>query len=438
MKKKVFILSLLVISFFYAPLHTLSGKVKITPPGSFLKEYLDHAEANNPGLKAAYDRWLAGRERASISGSLPDPVVSFTYFLREIETKTGPQNFRAGLMQKFPWFGKRRLSSRISSEKAEALKYDIQRMKLELFFKVKKLYYDHSYNIISIEIIRENISLLESLNKQVETMYMTGLASYSDMIRFSIELDKLRERERSLEKRSSSLGTALNIVMNRPADTMVKTETDIEYPDFSLDVNSLREVMRLHNPELKVLDHILLGEESTVKLQKKGYFPDISIGADIFSTGESAVPGTPGSGRDPFSLTVSFNLPVRLKKINSSVRAAEFSFDKAGSEKTDRENELISMLDEAVFRFNDSVRMISLYKNKLIPRAKEVLEVKRTEYATGRTTFIDLIDVQRTLLDFELILEKAGIESYQHLALIEKITGRPVSPDHEQKYTVPE
>ena len=72
---------------------------------STLEDYLAFAALNNPGLEAAFNRWKAGLERITQVGTLPDPRFNYSYFIREVETRVGPQRHRVGLMQMFPWFG---------------------------------------------------------------------------------------------------------------------------------------------------------------------------------------------------------------------------------------------------------------------------------------------------------------------------------------------
>ncbi|MCK5223032.1 MAG: TolC family protein, partial [Candidatus Aminicenantes bacterium] len=120
-----------------------------------LKGYLNYGAENNPGLKAAFNLWKAELEKVAQVKSLPDPTFNFAYFVREVETKVGPQQMKVGLMQKFPWFGKLKLRGNIFFERSRALKENFERLKLELFYKVKKLYYDYYYVYRSIVIIKK-------------------------------------------------------------------------------------------------------------------------------------------------------------------------------------------------------------------------------------------------------------------------------------------
>jgi len=392
-----------------------------------LEFYLNYAAKNNPGLKAAFKRWKAELEKVTQVQSLPDPKFNFAYFISEVETKVGPQQMKVGFMQKFPWFGKLKLRGEKVFERAQALKENFERVKLELFYKVKKLYYDYYFVSKSIEIIRESITLLEVVNEQIGSMYSTGIASYSNLIRIQVELDKLKDKMKSLEDKRPSIGVALNAVMNRPFKKKIYVEKDIKNIEFQLNSSILNWFLRKHNPELKILDHFALSIKAGVKLARKNYLPDISIGADVIVTGDSSMPGVLDSGKDPFLIKMSMNIPLRFKKINASIKEAKMRLEVVNYEKIEKENRLTSILESSLFKFNDSGRIVKLYRDSLIPKAKQAFEVTKTAFSTGRAGFLDFIDTQRTLLDFELILEKAKSSHLQTLAFLEKIIGKKLN-----------
>jgi len=90
------------------------------PADPGLSDYLALAALRNPGLKAAWYRWQATRERAPQVRSLPDPMLRYGYFIREVETRVGPQRHRLGLSQRIPWPGKLVLAGQVADRAAAA------------------------------------------------------------------------------------------------------------------------------------------------------------------------------------------------------------------------------------------------------------------------------------------------------------------------------
>ena len=68
-----------------------------------LDDYFKLAAENNPGLQAKYKSFEAAMQKVTQVSSLPDPNLSFGYFVSPVETRVGPQRARFSLTQMFPW-----------------------------------------------------------------------------------------------------------------------------------------------------------------------------------------------------------------------------------------------------------------------------------------------------------------------------------------------
>jgi len=72
---------------------------------SSLRDMLSYAEAHNPGVRAAFEKWKSALEKAPQDRSLPDPRVTYSYYLREDKTQIEPMTQKFALSQEFPLFG---------------------------------------------------------------------------------------------------------------------------------------------------------------------------------------------------------------------------------------------------------------------------------------------------------------------------------------------
>jgi cobalt-zinc-cadmium efflux system outer membrane protein len=429
MKTKNITVLILIIAFFPINSHFLLsqtnaiGQKKLTET-SGLNDYLAYAALNNPGLKAAFNRWKAALERIPQVRSLPDPRFTFAYFINEVETRVGPQQQKVGIMQMFPWFGKLKLQGNAAAEAANAGKQEYDNIKLKLFYRVKNVYYEYYYVTRAISVIKENVQLLEYIESVVRTKYRTGQAAHSDLIKVQVELDKLQDWLKSTEEMVRPVTAQLNAALNRPGTEPLplpgKIRENIAPPDYSQLVNWLK----TSNPELQAIDHLAAKEKIGIKLAKKNYFPDFSIGLDYVLTGNALMPGVMDSGKDPLIAMMTINLPIRFKKIKASIREARARLNSVLNEKEEKENNLLAHLELIYYLFSDSGRKLALYKDALIPRAKQALEVTQAAYEAGKIDFLNLIDSQRTLLGFELAYERALATHLQRLAELEMVVGK--------------
>jgi len=125
-----------------------------------LDDYLDLAAERSPALKSAFYNWKAAIERSDYAGALPDPLLSYGYFIENIETRTGPQNQRIGLRQSFPWFGTLGTRKEMASKSADAAYQQFESERLKLLYRVKSAYYDYYFLARDIDITRANLELM--------------------------------------------------------------------------------------------------------------------------------------------------------------------------------------------------------------------------------------------------------------------------------------
>ena len=107
-----------------------------------LDKYLIEAAENNPGLKSSFNEYQANLEKVPQVGALPDPTVSFSYFIQPIETRLGPQQAKISASQMFPWFGTLGAKEDASTEMAKSKYENFEEQKSKLFFDVKSTYYN--------------------------------------------------------------------------------------------------------------------------------------------------------------------------------------------------------------------------------------------------------------------------------------------------------
>jgi outer membrane protein TolC len=157
-----------------------------------------------------------------------------------------------------------------------------------------------------------------------------------------------------------------------------------------------------------------------VELAKKDFWPDLGVGVGYMNQVQSMI----GSDDHAVVGMVSITLPIWREKYAAGVREAELRREAAVKDKADRENRLAADLKMALYELRDAHRKINLYRDTLIPKAKESLQATEAAFRTGSANFVDLVDGQRMLLEFQLMDERALVDHAEHLAQIEMLVGR--------------
>ena len=103
-----------------------------------LDDYLIEAAENNPGLKSSYYEFEAALQKTAQVKALPDPVLSFGYFVSPVETRVGPQRAKFSLVQMFPWFGSNGTRRDVSEFNAQAKYHEFLDRKKQIVFASKE------------------------------------------------------------------------------------------------------------------------------------------------------------------------------------------------------------------------------------------------------------------------------------------------------------
>lgn len=391
---------------------------------SSLDDLLAVAALNNPGLQAAFFRWQAVLQGTAQASALPNPLFTFAYFIQEVETRVGPQQSKIGIMQMFPWFEKLKLKGKAALEAAKSSRQIYEQTRLNLFYNVKNYFYEYYFIFKNIRILEENLSLLETLSAAIQAKYSSGIASYADLIKIQLEKDVLGDQLRSARERLIPMQSKLNSILNRDANARLPVPGPIPIPLKAISGAQLSAWLRENSPELKSLGFLADKAEINIKLAKKNYFPDFSLGVDYIVTGAAAMAGVADSGKDPIAAMIQINLPVWFSKNKAGVSMARANLKAAENQKRERENNLLAELEMIFFNYNDAAQKTILYRDTLLVQARQVAKVVEEAYKSGKADILNLIDSQRMSLDIELKYERSLATQAQKLAELEMLVGR--------------
>ena len=389
-----------------------------------LHDYLAEAAQNNPGLEAAFNNWKAALEQIPQVEALPDPRFNYGYFIQEVETRVGPQQQKFGISQVFPWFGKLKMRGDAAMEAAEAEHQRYEQAKLKLFYRVKSSFFEYDYLNRSTEITRQHLILLQNIEQVARTRFETGEMPQSAVIQLQVELGKLDDKLRTLEALRIPASIRLSAALNRKDDTALPWPESFEKSAAAFSDEEAQQWLKEASPELKQMDAMIRKETDAAALAHKERYPDIMLGLDYTQTGEARMAGVSDSGKDPLMASVSINLPIWFGKMKAGEQQAYYRRIAAEEFRAETQNRLKTDLQTTLYNFRDAERKLNLYRDTLVPKAKQSLEVTRENFESGGVSFTSLIEAQRTLLEFQLAVDRAIADREIRLAEIEMLVNR--------------
>lgn len=390
-----------------------------------LTDYLIIGAENNPGLKASFSEYNAALEKIPQVGTLPDPTISFGYFISPIETRVGPQRAKLGINQMFPWFGTLGAKEDVAIQMAKAKYEAFEEAKSNLFFDIKSAYFNVYFIQKGINITKENIRILNTFQQLAVIKIETGKASVVDELRVEMEINELENQLSYLTDSKYALEVKFNKLLNR-SDTEQVNIPDILWNDsLMVSKNELLDSISAGNHLIKQLEHKILSWENQEILAKKMGMPQFSIGVDYAFIGKSSNPNLGSeNGQDALMLPkVGISIPIYRKKYTAMVKEASLNMEAAQFKKEDKQNQLTSLFEQGYKDYKDAERRIDLY-NKQLKLAEKSLNILLTSYSTDGKNFEEVLRMERKVLKYALEVDKARADKNAAVAFINYLTGK--------------
>jgi len=429
MKKPIFFLC--IIAVFALPFQAVPQE----PPAHhrMLADLIRRALADNPRLEAAARSALAAEKTIPQAGALPDPQFSVSFSNLPVDSFTFDRDMMTGkvfgVMQMFPFPGKRVLSTEMAEFEAEAVAFQRREIQGQVIQMVKHAYYDLYTADRALETIEQNRALMEQFVRIAETKYATGSGLQQDVLRSQVEVSKLEDDLISWQQRRRSTKARLNALLNRPAVTFIPPTI----PGLTLPENhataAFPEEMELKRPLLKAWNQRLLKMETAVKLAERDIWPDFSISANYRQRNnlENGI-----KLRDFFSAAVSLNVPLFYKRKQKAKAAEkELAHQAARAEYENIKNTVRANAESLLSELERHHRRIELYRDGILLQARQSLESARAGYRVGKVDFLTLINNQMMLQNYELQIVFATTGYYKALASYQLTVGENTFPETE-------
>jgi outer membrane protein TolC len=377
-----------------------------------LHDFLLFAMLNQPQVEAAYFDWAASVRRITVERSLPDPRLTFQSDIADTVMSLMP-----GLMMDFSGPGKLKAAANVATAESDTRYFLFESAVLQTAFALKKSYYQLYFLDAKVSVNRQTLALVTDLEKLARTQNEVGKVTLQDVLRAQIEQDRLTTEIANLDDSHNPLlaqfKAALGLAAGQPNPPV---PARFESTPLDLSSDQLFESALARNPRLKAMEAEVRRADASLRLAYKSRVPDFNVGVEVDAKA-SPVFVTPQLG---------VTLPIWRDKIAAEIAGAQAGQRAAQARLSAEQIALAVEFAEKSFMFRESSRNLALLQERLLPKARQSVEVARAAYVSGQLDFLNLIDAQRTLLGFQLSEVEARTQrelSLAELSLL--ILGQP-------------
>ena len=387
--------------------------------------YVQIALERNPEVLAAQQRVSAEAQVIPQVTALDDPMLSDTFWPindHALQTAAGRIPNTLSVSQKFPWLGKLRVRGEIAEQETKIALTQLAEAQLKVIEDVHLAYYEIYYNQQAISITEESEELLQQLVRFAEVRFRTG-GSQQDVLRAQLELDRLRDRLITLGRELRLSQADLAAILHTSPDTEPGAEESLVMPQTPEVIDRLYESAVKCRPELQGRLHAIVRDERKRELAALEYYPDVRAGIGWSAvTREDALAGN-ANGNDNINFMVEINIPLWRDKLRAGVREAEHRTLESARRYDATRDDTFRQIRRQIAQIDAFERQITLFRESIIPRAEQTLNVSIADYRVGKVDFLQIIDNWTELLVLQTQLARLQANLGQSLASLERAVG---------------
>ena len=391
-----------------------------------VEAFINFALSQNAGVQAARKSMEAAAMRVPQAASLKDPMLSVSgwpFYPYVPQTAAGRVTAEAMVSQEVPWFGKLKAQAEAAEAEVNMARAQLATAELEVIEQVSRGYYQLYFVEQSIQITEQNRNLLADILQIADARYRTGTTSQQDVLRLQAELSTIDSDIVRLRQELDSARAELAQLLHVSPETPFETTRQLDAQDVPRDLDRLYKQAIAARPELHEQLAAIERDRFKVERAQLEYFPDLTFGAQWGEMTRNRALAGSADGLDMVGLNVSGNLPVYRNKISAGVREAEAQVVASARQYDQMRDQTLRDVKNLFAQVKSQQEMAQLFRESIIPKTQQALDVAIREYQVGTTEFVQMIDNWRELLRFQIMHQQLEAQLRQSLASLERVVG---------------
>ena len=361
-------------------------------------EIVGRALRDNASIKAMRAKWEMMKARVPQARAWED-LRAGGDFRAERTINIPPNSFMdqtVMLEQQVPISGKNQSRARAATAEAGAAFEDLRRMELDVVMRARSAYARLANGYAQLEVNHRSEVLLNEFAQISRSRYEAGSATQADVLIAQTDATKLLEARAEIERQISEAQSALNVLMNRAAQAQLGQPAAPAFGPREFSLQRLQAQALAFRPEVQRAQSRIEAETFRLELARRQWFPDPALNVKAQRYNESA------QAVSEVDVGVSFPLPwFNAKKYSSGVLEARKSLENAQSEFDAARVETLGLVRDQLRKIQTLATQYELYRDKLLPLARQTVEASRAAYEASTGGFLELITTRRTLQDAE-------------------------------------
>ncbi len=394
-----------------------------TAPPLTLDDVQQLALARSPEIAVAARRVATAEAHVPVAGALDDPTAMYRGWGVPLQR---PWNFNDAqnmfsISQTFPGAGKRTLRTSIAESDVDVAKAQLDEVRLEVRVRVHKAFDDLLLAQNEMQIHHEHVGIARQAIEAARIQYTVGKVPQQDILKAQIALTELAEHMIRFNHDAALAQARLNTLLGRDPDTPVHVTGEFATTDVLPSAHTLDATALQSRPDLMAAEQAAARSHTEQTLAKKAFLPDFTV-----SAGYMLMPsGSPM--RNDYMVEGSVNLPwLNRRKHNAEIAEATARTTEQDAELSALRNVAFGQIQDALVEAQAAQQLAHMYHDQLRPQAEATLQSSVIAYENDKTSFLNLLDSQMTVINVDLAWLDAVGDFDTRLADLELATGNPL------------
>ena len=373
----------------------------------------------NPTLRSARSSLAAALTRPAQARSLADPMVSYTFAPQSVASDAVRYGQVLRVSQRLPTPGKRRLRREIAEAEADVVALAVDTVRLRLATLASLLFDDYYFVARSIEINEEHIELLEMFQRIATARYAAGEAPQQAPLQAEVEAAHLIHRRVVLRTELAVLSTKLNALLHRQPGAYIPPPPEELEVDGRVEKAGREDWVELAlatRPEVKAARSELQARRLEIELSQADSRPDFEVMGSYNSMWAQT--------EHRLIVGAAVSLPLYRSSLRAATAEAEAVAVAIESDIAELVDRIRAEVTTADLRLEEAEHVVTLYRSRLSPAASDQVSAALAGFRTGQSSFLALIEAERSQRAVRLEYEQALADVHRRRAILDRALGR--------------
>ncbi len=390
-------------------------------PPLTLDQVLADVRAKHPEIKSATAMAAADRERIVQAGAWEDPVAGLE--LQRMNNNARVFSYdtvELSLSQKIPLSGNRERRRAAATAEAGVSAAAIRSRSFMLVASARDAFFALLRTREQLALVADSERLLVQAADLVRSRLATGGADTTALLMAERERAQLKERVIMLEREAADATATLNTLRDLAPQTPIG-ELAAPAATAATGFATLEEAQAhalAHRPELREAEARITAAARNEDVAARAWRPDpeVMVKARHVQAG--------GRILNDYDTGVAVSLPwANNDKYRSAQREAARRREALQLDAAALRTKTAGEIREMWTRRDTALRSVELYRDRLLPLARQGADSLRTGLVTGKNSLTELVAAQRALIDAQTTLAASLADLHRYNSMLATLTG---------------